>query len=130
MNRCGLWIAFVPLSLSTFRLEADPLRSWNDGAAKKAISDFVAKVTKEGSADFVPPPERIAVFDNDGTLWAEQPCFPTGLCARSREGARVANTPNGRTRNLSPHCSRATSRVRSRAGRKRLSRSSWPPMRV
>ena len=53
----------------------DPLPSWNDGAAKKAIIDFVTKVTKEGSADFVPPPERIATFDNDGTLWAEHPVY-------------------------------------------------------
>src|SRR5574337_800638 len=48
---------------------ADPLPSWNDGAAKKAIIDFVAKVTKEGSPDFVPVAERIATFDNDCTLW-------------------------------------------------------------
>ena len=49
------------------------LPSWNDGAAKSAIIDFVARVTKEGSADFVRPAERIATFDNDGTLWCEQP---------------------------------------------------------
>jgi phosphoserine phosphatase len=52
---------------------ADPLPSWNDTAPKKPIVAFVARVTKEGSADFVPPAERIAVFDNDGTLWCEQP---------------------------------------------------------
>ena len=52
---------------------ADPLPSWNDGPAKKAILDFVAKVTKEGGTDFVPVAERIATFDNDGTLWCEQP---------------------------------------------------------
>ena len=49
------------------------LPSWNDGAAKSAIVDFVARVTKEGGPDFVPPAERIATFDNDGTLWCEQP---------------------------------------------------------
>jgi hypothetical protein len=49
------------------------LPSWNDGAAKSAILDFVARVTKQGGADFVPPAERIATFDNDGTLWCEQP---------------------------------------------------------
>jgi phosphoserine phosphatase len=53
----------------------DPLPSWNDTAPKKAILSFVAKVTKEGSPDFVPPAERIAVFDNDGTLWCEQPMY-------------------------------------------------------
>ena len=49
--------------------------SWNDGAAKRAIVDFVARVTTQGGSDFVPPAERIAVFDNDGTLWAEQPMY-------------------------------------------------------
>ena len=47
---------------------ADPLPSWNEGAAKKSIVEFVGKVTRAGSPDFVPVPERIAVFDNDGTL--------------------------------------------------------------
>ena len=54
---------------------ADPLPSWNDGAPKQAITAFVEKVTKPGSPDFVPVPERIAVFDNDGTIWAEQPMY-------------------------------------------------------
>ena len=53
----------------------DPLPSWNDGAAKKAIVEFVTRVTTEGSPDFVPAAERIAVFDNDGTLWSEQPIY-------------------------------------------------------
>jgi phosphoserine phosphatase len=51
----------------------DALPSWNDGIAKQAIVAFVTTVTREGSPDFVPPAERIAVFDNDGTLWTEQP---------------------------------------------------------
>jgi phosphoglycolate phosphatase-like HAD superfamily hydrolase len=54
---------------------ADLLPSWNDGKAKQSIVDFVGKVTKEGTPDFVPPAERIATFDNDGTLWAEQPMY-------------------------------------------------------
>lgn len=54
---------------------ADPLPSWNDTAPKKAIVAFVEKVSKEGGPDFVPPAERIATFDNDGTLWAEQPIY-------------------------------------------------------
>jgi phosphoserine phosphatase len=53
----------------------DDLASWNDGAAKRSILDFVQRVTTEGGKDFVPVLERIAVFDNDGTLWCEQP-FP------------------------------------------------------
>ena len=52
-----------------------PLPSWNEGAPKSAILDLVARVTKEGGADFVPPAERIATFDNDGTLWCEQPIY-------------------------------------------------------
>ncbi|GAA6131343.1 HAD family hydrolase [Halopseudomonas sabulinigri] len=54
---------------------ADPLPSWNDGANKTAIINFVEKVTKEGGSGYVAPPERIATFDNDGTLWAEQPLY-------------------------------------------------------
>lgn len=53
----------------------DPLPSWNDSAAKKSITDFVARVTTQGGSDFVPERERIATFDNDGTLWAEQPFY-------------------------------------------------------
>jgi hypothetical protein len=52
---------------------ADPLPSWNESKAKHSIADFVTKVTTPGSPDFVPVPERIATFDNDGTLWCEQP---------------------------------------------------------
>ena len=54
---------------------AEQLPSWNDTAPKQSITSFVEKVTKEGSSDFVPLPERIAVFDNDGCLWAEQPMY-------------------------------------------------------
>jgi hypothetical protein len=62
----------------------NPLPTWNDGPTKQAIADFVARVTKEGSPDFVPPEERIAVFDNDGTLWAEQPMYFQLLFALDR----------------------------------------------
>lgn len=51
------------------------LPSWNEGATKQSILDFVAGVTREGSPDFVPPAERIATFDNDGTLWVEHPMY-------------------------------------------------------
>jgi len=51
------------------------LPAWNDGAAKRLILEFVANVTEKGGPEFVPPMERIAVFDNDGTLWAEQPIY-------------------------------------------------------
>ena len=52
-----------------------PLASWNDGASRQAILEFVAAVTKEGGQDYVAPVDRIAVFDNDGTLWSEQPLY-------------------------------------------------------
>jgi len=65
-------IAFVGSSVCA---AADPLPSWNDTATKRAIVTFVEKVTKEGSPHFVPVPERIATFDNDGTLWCEQPMY-------------------------------------------------------
>ena len=61
------------LLAATAAAQTDPLPSWNDTGPKKAIIAFVEKVTKPGSPDFVPVPERIAVFDNDGTLWAEKP---------------------------------------------------------
>ena len=54
---------------------AEPLSSWNDGATKQAIVEFVGKVTQEGGPHFVPPSERVATFDNDGTLWCEQPMY-------------------------------------------------------
>jgi hypothetical protein len=54
-------------------IHQDPLPSWNDTGAKKAIVAFVERVITEGSPDFVPVPERIATFDNDGTLWSEKP---------------------------------------------------------
>jgi phosphoglycolate phosphatase-like HAD superfamily hydrolase len=54
---------------------ADPLPSWNDGATKQAIVAWVSKVTEKGSAEYLKPEDRIAVFDNDGTLWSEQPMY-------------------------------------------------------
>jgi hypothetical protein len=63
----------IASAFATAARAADPLPSWNDGKARQSIVAFVAKVSTPGSPDFVPVPERIAVFDNDGTLWSEQP---------------------------------------------------------
>jgi phosphoserine phosphatase len=63
----------IASALATAAPAADPLPSWNDGKARQSIVAFVEKVSTPGSPDFVPVPERIAVFDNDGTLWTEQP---------------------------------------------------------
>jgi len=71
----------------------DPLPSWNDAAPKKAIVAFVERVTKEGSPDFVQPNERIATFDNDGTLWAEQPMYFQFLFAIDRVKALASQHP-------------------------------------
>jgi len=65
----------APPILQQARAQTDPLPSWNDGASKQAITDFVARVTQQGGADFVPLAERIATFDNDGTLWVEHPMY-------------------------------------------------------
>ena len=72
---------------------ADPLPSWNDGQTKQAILAFVEKVTTDGSPDFVPPAERIAVFDNDGTLWAEQPMYFQLAFALDRVAALAPEHP-------------------------------------
>src|SRR5262249_38299983 len=68
----ALVIAFGSASIARGQ---DELPSWNNTRPKKAIIDFVERVTKEGSPDFVKPEERIATFDNDGTLWAEKPIY-------------------------------------------------------
>jgi len=73
--------------------QTDPLPSWNDTAPKAAIVSFVEKVTKEGSPDFVPESERIAVFDNDGTLWVEHPMYVQLAFALDRVKAEAASHP-------------------------------------
>ena len=77
---------------------ADPLPSWNEGRAKQAVTAFVEKTTKEGSADFVPVPERIAVFDNDGTLWSEQPVYFQGFFAMDRVKKLAPMHPEWKTK--------------------------------
>lgn len=72
---------------------ANPLPSWNDGATKQSILDFVAAVTREGSPDFVPPAERIATFDNDGTLWVEHPMYTQLAFALDRVKALAPQHP-------------------------------------
>lgn len=75
----------------------DPLPSWNDGPAKKAIIAFVKKVTKPGSPEFVPPSERIATFDNDGTLWPEHPMYTQLAFALDRIKALAPQHPEWKT---------------------------------
>ena len=81
INRRGLlaFLAAIPfaigLPVAALAQATDPLPSWNDGTAKQAIVEFIAKVTTEGGPDFVPLEGRIATFDNDGTLWVEHPIY-------------------------------------------------------
>src|ERR1700745_3500407 len=67
-------VALTGLSLGLIRAQ-DPLPSWNDGPAKQAIVEFVKATTTQGSPEFVPPEERVATFDQDGTLWGEHPMY-------------------------------------------------------
>jgi hypothetical protein len=77
--------------------QSDPLPTWNDGAAKARIVGFVQAVTDTGSKDYVPPPGRIAVFDNDGTLWSEQPAYFQLLFAIDRVKALAPRHPEWKT---------------------------------
>jgi phosphoglycolate phosphatase-like HAD superfamily hydrolase len=82
---------------ATAAAQTDPLPSWNEGAAKASIEAFVERVTTTGGADFVPAPERIAVFDNDGTLWAEQPIYFQFIFALDRIKALAPQHPEWTT---------------------------------
>jgi phosphoglycolate phosphatase-like HAD superfamily hydrolase len=77
--------------------QSDPLPSWNDGAVKSSMVDFVARVTTQGGADFVPVEQRIATFDNDGTLWCEQPVYFQVAFAFDRVKAMAPQHPEWKT---------------------------------
>jgi phosphoglycolate phosphatase-like HAD superfamily hydrolase len=81
------------LALASLATAADPLPSWNEGPAKRAIVEFVQRVTETGGAEFVPEPERIAVFDNDGTLWVEKPMYVQLAFALDRVKALAPSHP-------------------------------------
>jgi len=87
------WITF----LSSVQARTDPLPSWNDGANKRAIIEFVNKVTKAGGPYFVPTAQRIATFDNDGTLWSEQPIYFQFAFALDRVKALAPQHPEWKT---------------------------------
>ena len=77
---------------------ADPLPSWSDGATRKSITDFVARVTTQSSADFVPVDQRIATFDNDGTLWIEQPMYVQLAFVLDRVKTLAPQNPSWKTK--------------------------------
>ncbi|MDD3311376.1 HAD family hydrolase [Pseudodesulfovibrio sp.] len=92
-----LFVLIVVIAFGQAAPAADPLPSWNDGMAKAGIIDFVNKVTAKGGPDFVPAPERIATFDNDGTLWAEKPIYFQAFFALDRVKALAPQHPEWRT---------------------------------
>jgi phosphoglycolate phosphatase-like HAD superfamily hydrolase len=85
--------AFAPPAVA----QGDALPSWNDGPSKRSILDFIARTTASGGRDWVPVPERIACFDNDGTLWTEQPMYFQALFALDRIKAMAGRHPEWRT---------------------------------
>lgn len=104
MKFAGAYLFVVALHLARFGVAAaqtesaiDPLPSWNDGPAKTAILTFVARVTSDGSPDFVPREERIATFDNDGTLWVEQPIYTQVVFALERVHVLAPQHPEWKT---------------------------------
>jgi phosphoserine phosphatase len=94
----GIAVACLLASPEVGRAQTDPLPSWNDGPSKLAILKFVADVTKEGSPSFVPVAERLAVFDNDGTLWSEQPLYFQLAFALDRVKAAAPQHPEWKTK--------------------------------
>ena len=93
-----LGFAVTAASLQAAFCADEPLPSWNDTAPKKSIIAFVERVTKEGSPNFVRPAERIAVFDNDGTLWAEQPMYFQLLFVADRVKSLAPQHPEWKTK--------------------------------
>jgi len=90
------WLCLLALAVHAAPA-VDPLPSWNEGATKQAIVDFVARTTREHGPDFVPVAERIATFDNDGTLWAEQPLYFQGVFVMDRVRALAPSHPEWKT---------------------------------
>jgi phosphoglycolate phosphatase-like HAD superfamily hydrolase len=92
-------VALVALAvLNAASAQTDPLPSWNDGPAKARIVGFVQAVTEQGGKDYVPPADRIAVFDNDGCLWSEQPAYFQLLFAIDRVKALAPKHPEWKTK--------------------------------
>jgi len=97
MHRYLLLSLLLILFASSNAVAQDALPSWNDGPAKKAILEFVAVVTEKGGKDYVEPAERIATFDNDGTLWVEYPMYTQVLFAFDRVKELVPQHPEWKT---------------------------------
>lgn len=94
----ALLLGGVPAAALMAQTPADPLPSWRDGPTKRAILEFLRKTTTSGSVDYVPPSERLAVFDNDGTLWVEQAIYPEVVFAVDRLRALAPQHPEWQSR--------------------------------
>src|SRR5437899_8562245 len=92
-NLVTVALACMVVFMTTNAQAADPLASWNDGAAKQAIVEFVKATTTQGNPQFVPPEARIATFDQDGTLWVEHPMYTQIVYCLERVPALVKTRP-------------------------------------
>jgi phosphoglycolate phosphatase-like HAD superfamily hydrolase len=97
LRRTFLGLAIALAVALPLRAQTDPLPSWNEGVAKTTIVAFVGRVTAQGGKDFVAPEQRIAVFDNDGTLWAEQPVYFQFAFVADRIKAMAYQHPDWKT---------------------------------
>jgi phosphoglycolate phosphatase-like HAD superfamily hydrolase len=97
IRRVQLTLAASLLVATTALAQTDPLPSWNEGAAKQAIVEFVEAVTTEDGSDYVAPADRIATFDNDGTLWVEHPLYTQAMFALDRVKAMAPEHPKWKT---------------------------------
>ena len=125
MHALLLWVGLLVFAVAPAGAETgtDPLPSWNDGVTKKCILDYVAR-TKPGRADFVAPKDRIATFDNDGTLWIEQPMYTQFVFAIDR--GEDAGQPASRVEDQAAvQGSSSTTRKRSRRSARRACSRSW-----
>lgn len=93
VKRAFVFLFVLLVAVSTAAADPDPLPSWNDGSVKSAIINFVQSATDSQSVKFVPPMERIAVFDNDGTLWASHPIYVQLAFALDRVKALAPQHP-------------------------------------
>src|SRR3990172_2799918 len=90
---CGMLATFLLVPALALAQATDPLPSWNDGASKKAIIEFVQATTDSASPKFVPPEARIATFDQDGTTWVEQPIYTQVMYCLDRVPALAEKKP-------------------------------------
>jgi hypothetical protein len=98
LSALGAAAATLVSAVAAAQAPSNVLPSWNDGPTRQAILDFVRATTEQGNPKFVPPPERIATFDNDGTLWAEQPLYFQLLFALDRVKALAPEHPEWTTK--------------------------------